>query len=91
MTKVVFVFGETDTGCQVFVVFDKQSGECLADDLYRTKGGRAVVIEALVNFDAPNVQILSPRAFAEHPGYGVISERERLKDVPWWRRWLQRI
>ena len=91
MSKVVFVIGETEAGRQAFTVFDRQSGECLADDLFRTKGYKAVVVEALVNFDMPNVQILTPRIFAEHPGYGVLSEQERLKDVPRWRRWLQRI
>jgi hypothetical protein len=86
MSKVVFVFGENG---QIFSAFDKQSGECLADDLFRTKGQRAVVLEAFVNFDAAHAQIVGP--VPEHQGYGINSENERLKDVPRWRRWLHRL
>lgn len=91
MPKVVFVIGESDSGRHVFEVFDRQSGECLADDLFRTKGAKAIVVEALVDFDQPSVQVLSPYVAPPHPGFGVMSERDRLKDVPRWRRWIERL
>lgn len=90
-TKTCFVFGEFNGERSVLTAFDRQSGECIADDLFRTKGGRAVVIEAMVNFEDPSVQVLSPWKAAPHPGIGTKSEPERLKHTPRWRRWLHRM
>lgn len=82
------IVGEGET-CSVAVKATdeiKRNLEAVAEDLCRSKGQRAVVLDLLVNFDEGTVQLLSPR----HIVFGNSlknANRELMKRLPWYRRW----
>lgn len=60
--------------------------ECLADDLWRSKGGKAAVLDVLVKpaglNETASIQVLN-RDLPPPPSFGYAD----VKSWPWWKFW----